>query len=445
MIALLRHPLFRKLYAAQVVSLLGTGLATVALGLLAFDLAGPKAGTVLGTALAIKMIAYVGVAPVAQAVLGRFSAKRVLITLDIIRAIIALLLPFVSEIWQVYTLIFLLQSASAGFTPTFQALIPDILPDEGDYTRALSLSRLTYDLEHLVSPMLAAALLAVISFHWLFAGTAIGFVLSAAFVLSAPLQQRKTPPATRSFLTRVSSGTRIYLATPRLRGLLSLNMAAAAGSAMVIVNTIVITRGLYEFSAQSVGFALAAFGAGSMIAALALPPLLDKTGDRAPMFGGAALLILSMFAGAASFTTLPDFKVLICLWVLAGIGYSATLTPAGRLLRRSSHAEERPALFAAQFALSHACWLLCYPLAGWIGSTFGISAAFLILGLISSVSIAFAYKFWPRVSVGNLSHTHTDLPSDHPHLRNAQQQTDGYRHAHTIVIDDLHHHWPTNG
>lgn len=52
------------------VSLLGTGLATVALGLLAFDLAGPKAGTVLGTALANKMIAYVGVAPVAQAVFG---------------------------------------------------------------------------------------------------------------------------------------------------------------------------------------------------------------------------------------------------------------------------------------------------------------------------------------------------------------------------------------
>jgi hypothetical protein len=39
-------------------------------------------------------------------------------------------------------LIFLLQAASAGFTPTFQATIPDILPDEKDYTRALSLSRL---------------------------------------------------------------------------------------------------------------------------------------------------------------------------------------------------------------------------------------------------------------------------------------------------------------
>ena len=47
------------------IALIGTGLATVALGLLAFDLAGDNAGMVLGKALAIKMIAYVGVAPVA--------------------------------------------------------------------------------------------------------------------------------------------------------------------------------------------------------------------------------------------------------------------------------------------------------------------------------------------------------------------------------------------
>ena len=53
-------------------------------------------------------------------------------------------------------LIFLLQAASAGFTPAFQAVIPDVLKDEGDYTNALSLLRLTEDLEQLASPMLAA-------------------------------------------------------------------------------------------------------------------------------------------------------------------------------------------------------------------------------------------------------------------------------------------------
>ncbi|MBO8043670.1 MFS transporter, partial [Pseudomonas aeruginosa] len=59
MIEVLRFPTFRNLFAAQVIALIGTGLATVALSLLAYDLAGAEAGAVLGTALAIKMIVYV--------------------------------------------------------------------------------------------------------------------------------------------------------------------------------------------------------------------------------------------------------------------------------------------------------------------------------------------------------------------------------------------------
>ncbi|MAN13580.1 MAG: MFS transporter, partial [Dinoroseobacter sp.] len=67
MLRILRHPVFARLFAAQVVALMGTGLLTVALALLAYDLAGDRAGTVLGTALTIKMVAYVDIAPLAAA------------------------------------------------------------------------------------------------------------------------------------------------------------------------------------------------------------------------------------------------------------------------------------------------------------------------------------------------------------------------------------------
>ena len=142
MLEVLANRTYRHLFFAQVIALLGTGLATVALGLLAFDLAGANAGAVLGTALAIKMLAYIGVAPVASAMAERLPRRAVLVALDLIRAGVALMLPFVTQIWQVYVLIFVLQSASAAFTPTFQATIPDVLPEENDYTKALSLSRL---------------------------------------------------------------------------------------------------------------------------------------------------------------------------------------------------------------------------------------------------------------------------------------------------------------
>src|SRR5690606_3007064 len=67
MLGVLANRTYRHLFLAQVIALVGTGLATVALGLLAYELAGDRAGAVLGTALAIKMIAYVTVAPVAGA------------------------------------------------------------------------------------------------------------------------------------------------------------------------------------------------------------------------------------------------------------------------------------------------------------------------------------------------------------------------------------------
>lgn len=187
MVGVLRNPTYARLFIAQVVALLGTGLLTVALGLLAFDLAGRDAGAVMGTALTIKMVAYVGVAPVVAALVDRLPKKAVLVGADLIRFAVALLLPFVAEVWQIYALVFVLQSASATFTPAFQSLIPAVLPDERQYTRALSLSRLAYDLESLLSPAFAAALLAVVSYHDLFVGTAIGFAGSIAFVLLAPL------------------------------------------------------------------------------------------------------------------------------------------------------------------------------------------------------------------------------------------------------------------
>ncbi len=161
MLNILANPAYARLFTAQIVAILGTGLLTIALGLTAFDLAGDKAGQVLGLALTIKMVAYVGLSPVATALVARLNRRTVLVAADLIRAAAALCLPFIDAVWQIYALIFVLQAASATFTPTYQAVLPDILPDEGDYTRALSLSRLAYDLENLISPMLAGLLLSV--------------------------------------------------------------------------------------------------------------------------------------------------------------------------------------------------------------------------------------------------------------------------------------------
>ena len=437
MLQVLAHRTYRHLFLAQVIALVGTGLATVALGLLAYDLAGADAGAVLGTALAIKMIAYVGVAPVAAAFAERLPRRAMLVALDLIRAAVAVLLPFVTQIWEVYVLIFVLQSASAAFTPTFQATIPDVLPDEKEYTRALSLSRLAYDLESVVSPMLAAALLTVISFHSLFAGTVIGFLASAALVVSVVLPSPKATER-RGIYDRTTRGLRIYLATPRLRGLLALNLAVAAASAMVIVNTVVLVQAEFGLTQRATALALAAFGGGSMLAALLLPRLLDDMPDRRAMLAGAAILVAGLFVGIA----VPSYALLLPLWFILGLGYSLAQTPSGRLLRRSSQPEDRPALFAAQFALSHACWLITYPVAGWLGAKEGLPITFAILGLIAAVAVFIATRLWPAHDPDELEHSHETLAPDDPHLAGATPVGNGHRHSHAFVIDSHHPEWP---
>ncbi|MHC8309842.1 MFS transporter [Pseudomonas sp. GT1P32] len=434
MLKILANRTYRHLFLAQVIALVGTGLATVALGLLAFDLAGAQAGAVLGTALAIKMTAYIGVAPIAAAFAERLPRRAMLVSLDLVRALVALALPFVTEVWQIYVLIFVLQSASAAFTPTFQATIPDILPDEDDYTRALSLSRLAYDLESVASPMLAAALLTVISFHNLFAGTVIGFLASAALVSTVLLPKAKQTPR-RSIYERTTRGMRIFLTTPRLRGLLALNLTVAAASAMVIVNTVVLVQSRFALPQSSTALALAAFGGGSMVAALVLPRLLKNIKDRTAMLFGGGILV----AGLAVGITLTTYNFLLPLWMLLGVGYSLAQTPSGRLLRRSAHAEDRPALFAAQFALSHACWLITYPLAGWLSAHISLTASFAGLAVVAGSALVVSIVIWrPAHDQESIKHTHENLPDDHTHL----DGQDGVDHEHPYVIDDQHRRWP---
>jgi len=387
-----RNRVYRHLFAAQISALIGTGLTTIALALLAYELAGGNAGRVLGIAFACKMVAYVGIAPVVGGYAQRLPRKTLLVTLDLLRAGFVLCLPWVTAVWQIYVLIFALNACSAGFTPIFQATIPEVVTDDAQYTRALSLSRLAYELENLLSPALAAALLFLVSYNQLFMLNGLAFLGSAALVVTTVLPAVADETESINVWQRVSAGVRRYLGNHRLRAVLVLYAGVAAAGAMIIVNTVVYVRQTLGGGDVQVAQAFMASGAGSMLAALWLPRWLDHHSERSAMLAGGLLLGLALLAGGL---WLPGFAGLLVIWFVLGIGLGLIQTPVGRLLTAASDSTSRPGVFSAQFALSHACWLVGYPLAGVLGSTVGPRPTLLVLGVVALIAWAVAGRLWP--------------------------------------------------
>ena len=426
--AVLANKNYRHLFFAQIISLAGTGIGTIALSLLAWNLAGDQAGEVLGVALALKMVAYVVLAPIFGAYAHKFPRKHWLIMLNAIRLGLVLVLPLVTEIWQIYLLIFVINTCAAGYTPVYQSLLPEVLPDQDQYIRALSFSRLAYDLEQLLSPILAAALLTVVSFKQLFVVDAVSFLIAALFLLPVKVPKAKIPERQAGILNNLTFGIRSYLATPRLRALWAAYLSVACGSAMLIVNTVVYTRQYLNSGESQTALAMSVAGFGSMLVAIFLLDWLKNRPVRPVILTGAFIITGCLSVGI----WLPSWTVFLCLWLIMGMGLSLVQTPAGALVKRSCQDSDAPAFFAANFSLSHLCWFSTYLLAGWSSSQLGLSGSFALMALLSLVGLILCLRLFPKHDPEHLEHQHR-----------CQETGNSYTHSHRFVIDKDHSRWPS--
>lgn len=382
MLEVLKISAFRRLYAAQVSSLIGTGVTTVALALLAYELGGANAGQVLGIVLGLKMVAYVAAAPIFSGFWHILPRRGTMITLDLFRAGVVCLLPFVTETWQVYVLTFTISVASAGFSPAFQATLPDVVNDDRLYARALSLSQLSYDIERVSSPTLAAVALFFVEFNTFFFLDSVTFLISAALLASLTFPVNKSLKRGDRTIDNILHGVQGYLGNHDLRALLMFFVAYAMGHAMILVNTVVIVREQFGLGESETAIAFAAAGVGSMIASLTIPSLVDRFQIRTILIIGA----VSLAFGLAVMPLAAGYFALLPAFALVGAGGAMINTQAGRVIVANCDEDDRPSWFAAHFALSHACWLVGYPLAGWLGTQISMGETALVLMVIVIIS-----------------------------------------------------------
>lgn len=380
---------YYRLFAGYVLALFATGVATVALALLAFDLAGDDSGAVIGTALSLKMFATVFAAPLLMVVTDRLPRRAFLIALDLVRAASLLLLPFVTSEWQVYALVFIFATASATFGFVYLAVVPYLLGSEEDYTRSLARSRIASELEGPLSPLMAAGLMIVLGAAGIFVVAAGAFAASALLVRMSRLPRHVGVPS-RGLWRKLTRGPRLFVGMPEFRAVIALDVAVALASAMVMVNTVVIVQGLFDLERDASALAFFAFGLGAILGALVMPLALSRIEDRRLMLAGAVMLTVGLVTGTIQ-STLPG---LLVLWAIIGFGAALALTPVSYLIRRVAAPDDLQTLFAAQMSIANGCLLVAYPLAGWLGASLGLSAAFAILGVLAGLASAVAWHLW---------------------------------------------------
>lgn len=372
--SLLRHRTFQQLFWAHALSLVGAGLTSLALGLLAHHLVGASASKVLGFTMAIRIVVIVLCSPWVGLIAARFGARRTMVASDVMRVFVVIGFFFVDAVWQIYVLAIFLNFGSAVFTPIYRAVIPDVVTPE-QYPRALAIGSIAYDAANILGPSLAALVIALVGFQGNFIANAVTFLISAALLFGLPRLGASAAASGKSKTSAMHGIQTMFRLEPLRRSLLLALQVSIAG-AFVLVATVNFVKDELGMSDTSYAWVMTLFGLGSAVGA-ALYGKVDRIRETMVRFAAPTMLGSLVMAGL-----MPAYGTVIISWILVGAAYSTLGIRGSELLGANSAGEERPHIYAAHFALSHAGWGLTYPLAGTLTTAFGFSRTALCFAIV---------------------------------------------------------------
>jgi len=428
----LKNPRFARLYLAQTINLVGDALTWLGLALLAFELAGEKAGIILSGALTLRVMAFVVLSPLAGVIADRFDRKRIMVITHLARMVIVCFLPFVTQAWQIYVIVLALNVFYAFFTPTYTATIP-LVTARNEYPNAIALSSATYQLLGVLGPGLAGSIAAFVGTRQVFFLDGLTFLIAAILLITLPgqltvIQSQQEAKTVSRILQDIRTGTVLLFADPPIRYALMMQLVAAIAGAQILVNTVGYVQGTLNLGKVEYGWIMAAFGIGATLASVGLVNSMQRYRKTVLTGAGAILLILALLP--ANFASL---KWLLLLWLVAGTGQTLVNLPTQTLIVDRVAVEIQGRVYGAHFAWSHLWWAFSYPLAGWMGSHFP-EYNFFYAGLISAVllivvHLALNHKQGATVNSG--------LWHEHEHMHDEQHQ---HNDSVEVVITQPHRH-----
>jgi MFS family permease len=298
LLAPLRHRDFRLLWAGMTVSLVGDGIFLVAMAWQAYDLwNAPAALSILGIGMTIPTIAFLLPAGVLS---DRLDRRLIMLTADVGRALVVATLAGLSiagvlTFWQLVVLVGLYGIGTAFFIPAFDAIVPDVVPDD-DLPAANALDQFVRPIAlRLLGPALGGVLVAAFGLGVAFAVDAASFVAStvAVFLMHPPSVVRSQHA--ESSLGAIREGLRFVRRRVWLWGtLLSAAFAYLAflGPAEVLLPYVV--KNDLHASAGQLGLVFAAGGIGAVGSALLMGQLGHPRRDVTVMYATWTLATLAV-------------------------------------------------------------------------------------------------------------------------------------------------------
>jgi DHA3 family macrolide efflux protein-like MFS transporter len=299
----------RKLWLAQVVSVFGDFLAVFAvISVVTYKMHGTAAQITLITVSF--MLPFALISPVAGVFVDRWNVKQTMIASDLIRAVLALLLVFATNLNQIYAILFVLSAVSTFFVPAQSVTLRTVVPKEG-LMAANTLIQQAFQVMRIISPAMAGAMVAWFGANSCYVVDSVSFVCSATLIGTVLIVRQAATPAPksegsklRSVITDMGMGLK-FIFTHSIITFVILSMAAGM-FALSCFGPLIAVYVRDELNAGSVWFGIinAMIGVGMILGSLVLNKFAQKLPKSQLVIWG--LLVIAVFVVVmASFKNIP--------------------------------------------------------------------------------------------------------------------------------------------
>lgn len=305
----LRNGPLVRLLVGEFVSSIGDWLYLVAVLLLVYQLTADP--ILLGIVGAARLIPYLVLSIPAGVAADRFDRRLILLTTDIIRGLLMVVMAVLSisgaPVWTIIGLAIVATSASAFFGPAITAYLPVIVGDEADLGPANSAWGILDNLAFIIGPAVAGLLIAASGLTLAFVINAASFAVIAVVLATLPSARRPVASeAPEPAMADAQPGAPVASGRPATLadaargswGPLALDFATSFGGGALGVLTVLIAIEVLGAGEAAAGYLNAATGVGGVVAGFLAGGLVARRLDlpivTGAAVGGIALAVLAL-------------------------------------------------------------------------------------------------------------------------------------------------------